>query len=61
CQRVRAQVPMSEMMRYALELRSITRGRGRFRTRFSHYEEVPHNVAQGLIEKARKEKEAQEH
>ena len=52
---------MSEMLRYALELRSITRGRGRFRTRFSHYEEVPFNIAQTLIEKARKEKEAQEH
>ncbi len=60
-QRVRAHVPMSEMLRYALELRSITRGRGRFRTRFSHYEEVPFNIAQTLIEKARKEKEAQEH
>lgn len=60
-QRVRAQVPMSEMIRYALELRSITRGRGRFRTRFSHYEEVPPNIAQTLIEKARKEREAQEH
>jgi len=60
-QRIRALVPMSEMTRYALELRSITRGRGRFRTRFSHYEEVPFNIAQSLIEKYQKEKAAAEH
>ncbi|MFQ3610313.1 MAG: elongation factor G [Fimbriimonadales bacterium] len=60
-QLVRATVPMSEMVRYALELRSLSRGRGKFRTKFSHYEEVPHNIAQTLIEKARREKEAQEH
>jgi elongation factor G len=58
---IRATVPMSEMTRYALELRSITRGRGRFRTHFSHYEEAPHTVAQPLIEKHKREKEAQEH
>ncbi len=57
-QLIRALVPMSEMTRYALELRSITRGRGRFRTRFSHYEEVPFNIAQTLIEKYQKEKAA---
>ncbi|MFN3689408.1 MAG: elongation factor G [Fimbriimonadales bacterium] len=60
-QRIRANVPMGEMTRYALELRSITRGRGRFRTRFSHYEEAPPNVAQPLIEKYKREREAQEH
>ncbi len=52
---------MSEMTHYALDLRSITRGRGRFRTRFSHYEEAPHNIMQALIEKHKREKEAQEH
>lgn len=46
---VRAQVPMSTMMRYALDLRSITKGRGRFASNFSHYDEVPHNEAQALI------------
>ncbi|OYT74067.1 MAG: elongation factor G, partial [Armatimonadetes bacterium CP1_7O] len=60
-QRIHANVPMNEMTRYALELRSITRGRGRFRTRFSHYEEAPPNVAQPLIEKYKREREAQEH
>jgi elongation factor G len=60
-QLIRATVPMSEMTRYALDLRSITRGRGRFRTRFSHYEEAPPNITQALIEKHKREKEAQAH
>lgn len=60
-QLVRAIVPMSEMLKYALDLRSITRGRGRFRTKPSSYEEVPFNVAQQLIEKYQKEKQAAEH
>lgn len=47
--RVRAQVPMATMMRYALDLRSITKGRGRFHQDFSHYDELPHPEAQHLI------------
>ncbi|RYD27503.1 MAG: hypothetical protein EOP87_21085 [Verrucomicrobiaceae bacterium] len=39
---VRATVPMATMNRYALDLRSITKGRGRFRARVSHYEELPY-------------------
>ncbi|RYG27151.1 elongation factor G [bacterium] len=39
---VRATVPMATMGRYALDLRSITKGRGRYRQRVSHYEEVPY-------------------
>lgn len=46
---IRAQVPMATMMRYALDLRSITKGRGRFKTTFSHYDELPHNEAEPLI------------
>ncbi|MDW8107579.1 MAG: elongation factor G [Armatimonadota bacterium] len=60
-QLIRANVPMSEMIRYALDLRALTRGRGRFRTRFSHYEEAPPNIAQALIEKYKREKEAAAH
>jgi elongation factor G len=60
-QLVRATVPMSEMVKYALDLRSITRGRGRFRTKPIGYEEVPFNIAQQLIEKHKKEKQAAEH
>ena len=43
---VRAQVPMAEMTRYAVDLRSMTQGRGSFTTSFSHYEEVPPNLAE---------------
>lgn len=56
---VRALVPMAEMRSYALDLRSITRGRGRFRQSYSHYEEVPHNVQQQLV--AQFEKDRAEH
>ncbi|MGV3619069.1 MAG: elongation factor G [Fimbriimonas sp.] len=48
--RVRAQVPMASMMRYALDLRSITKGRGRFYQSVDHYEEVPYNEQQHLAE-----------
>lgn len=46
--RIRATVPMSTMARYALDLRSITKGRGRFRQTVSHYEELPHPEQQKL-------------
>jgi len=58
--RVNAQVPMATMLRYALDLRSITKGRGRFRQTFSHYDELPHNEAQALIEAYAKQKKDEE-
>ncbi|MCW5942840.1 MAG: elongation factor G [Fimbriimonadaceae bacterium] len=57
---VRAQVPMATMMRYALDLRSITKGRGRFRQTFAHYDEVPFNEQQTLIEEYKKRRAAEE-
>ncbi len=54
---IRASAPQAELQSYAIELRSIARGRGKFTTSFSHYEEVPGNVALQVIEKARKERE----
>ncbi len=57
-QRIKAQVPQSEVLRYSIDLRSIARGRGKFSAGFSHYEEVPAHAAQQVIadaEKARKE------
>lgn len=50
-----AQVPQSEMLRYATELRSMTQGRGIFTMRYSHYEEVPAHAAQKVIEERKKE------
>ena len=47
---VDAKVPLSEMFGYATKLRSMTQGRGNFTMEFSHYEEVPVNVAQLIIE-----------
>ncbi|HPL26717.1 MAG TPA: elongation factor G [Anaerolineae bacterium] len=56
---VTAEVPLAEMQRYATSLRAITQGRGLFTMEFSHYEEVPSHTAQGVIEAARKAKEAE--
>ncbi|MBC7230230.1 MAG: elongation factor G [Actinobacteria bacterium] len=55
-QLVRAQVPMAEMLRYSIDLRSITGGRGTFRMSLSHYEEVPSHIAAKIIEAAKEEK-----
>jgi elongation factor G len=46
---------MAEMLKYAIDLRSITGGRGSFTMSFSHYEEVPPHIAQQIIESSRKE------
>lgn len=56
-QTVKALVPMAEMARYAITLRSITSGRGSFRMSLSHYEEVPPEIAKRIIEEAQKEQE----
>ncbi|MBI2677068.1 MAG: elongation factor G [Candidatus Yanofskybacteria bacterium] len=45
-----AKVPLSEMFGYATSIRSLTEGRGTFTMEFSHYEEVPNNIAQLIIE-----------
>ena len=47
---VKAQVPLSELEGYAAELKSVTAGRGRYSLDFSHYEPVPPNVQQRLME-----------
>ena len=46
---VKAQVPQSEMFKYANDLRSMTGGRGNYTMRFSHYEQVPAKVASTII------------
>ncbi|MGB4514337.1 MAG: elongation factor G [Bacillota bacterium] len=56
---IKAQVPMAEMFKYAIDLRSITAGRGSFTMEFSHYEEVPAAISQQVIEKAKQEREQQ--
>ncbi len=54
---IKAQAPQAEMARYTIDLKSMTQGRGKFRMEFSHYEEVPAQIAEKIIEKARQEKE----
>jgi elongation factor G len=56
-QKVRASVPESEMLRFALDLRSITQGRGSFTKKFSHYDEMPAHLAKTIIEEFQKEHE----
>ncbi|TAN34145.1 elongation factor G [bacterium] len=57
-QKVRATVPESEMLRFALDLRSITQGRGTFQKKFSHYDEMPAHLAKTIIEEFQKQHEA---
>lgn len=52
---VRALVPLAEMYRYAIDLKSMTQGRGSFRMKFSHYEEVPAKIAEEVIKKAKEQ------
>ncbi|MBQ1862515.1 MAG: elongation factor G [Clostridia bacterium] len=56
-QEVQATVPMSEMASYATDLRSMTRGRGSFDLEFDSYQIAPDNVAQQIIEEAKKDEE----
>lgn len=54
---ISAHIPQAEILRYATDLRALTQGRGSYTAHFSHYQEVPAHVAQGLVEKLRAERE----
>ncbi len=56
---IKAHVPMAEMFKYANDLKSMTQGRGQFTMEFYDYEEVPQNLAEKIIAKAKEEREAQ--
>jgi len=45
---IETQVPLAEILRYAIDLKSITQGRGSYTFEFSHYEEVPSHIAQRI-------------
>ena len=47
---IKAKVPLRELFGYATTLRSLTKGRGTFIMEFSHYQEVPQNIAKEIIE-----------
>ncbi len=55
---IKAEVPMSEMLTYAPDLRAITGGQGDYTMEFLRYEEVPHHIAQQVISAAREEEGA---
>ena len=46
-------ISQAEMLRYAIDLRSITQGRGQFSLKFSHYEEAPPQVSEQVIADSR--------
>jgi elongation factor G len=46
---ITANVPSSEILRYAIDLRSMTGGRGRFMTRHSHYDPVPAHLVEKIV------------
>lgn len=54
-QRITAEVPMSEMLHYATDLRSITQGRGTFTMEVARYEEVPASVQQQIVDQYKKD------
>jgi elongation factor G len=55
---IKAEVPMAEMLTYAPDLRALTGGQGDYTMEFLHYEQVPHHLAQKVVEAARQEESA---
>ena len=55
---IKAKAPVAELYKYATHLRSITQGRGMHGAKFSHYEEVPREIAEKVIATAKAEREA---
>lgn len=51
--KIASKVPLAQMFGYATDIRSKTQGRGIFSMEFSHYEEVPRNVAETIIAKSK--------
>jgi elongation factor G len=54
---IKATVPLSELYKYSSQLRSLTQGRGTHKRTFSHYEELPREVEQKVIDEYNKSRE----
>lgn len=54
---IKAQVPLAELYKYSSHLRSLTQGRGTHKRNFDHYEEMPKEIEQKVIEEYKKSKE----
>ncbi len=57
---IRALAPLAEVMQYNSQLRSVTGGQGSYTMEFSHYDPVPGNVQQQIIEASKQAKEQEE-
>jgi len=55
---IKASVPQAELYQYSVDLRSMTQGQGFYTVEFSHYEEVPHEQAQRIIDAYKSERAA---
>jgi elongation factor G len=53
---VKAEVPMAEMLTYGVDLTSMTQGRGSFSMEMHHYDVVPQQQQEKIIEKAKAER-----
>jgi elongation factor G len=53
---IEARAPLAEVQRYAIDMRSITQGKGNFQMELSHYEEVPAHITQRITAEGEKEK-----
>ena len=54
---IKAQIPLAELYKYSSNLRSLTSGRGTHRRSFSHYEELPREVEQKVVDEYNKSRE----
>ena len=59
-QKIKAQVPLAELYRYSTSLRSLTQGRGLHSREFSHYEEVPREIADKIVKESQEAKEKEQ-
>lgn len=57
---IKSRVPMSEVLKYAPDLRALTSGRGEFQMEFSHYEELPGHLAEKVVKEAKARKAAEQ-
>jgi elongation factor G len=56
---IQAKAPLAEVLRYSIDLKSMTQGRASFTMKFDHYEEVPAHITQRIIQERQAEKEAE--
>ena len=54
---IEAEIPLAEVQRYAQDLRSLSQGRGTYEVEFDHYDQVPPNVEQKVIEETKRARE----